>query len=76
MPDADTLPIVVYTHPDCGYSTAVKIDYDNRGIKYTEIDISERPEAIPELERLSGGERITPVIVQGDKVTVGFNGIA
>ncbi|MCZ6535992.1 MAG: UXX-star (seleno)protein family 2 [Dehalococcoidia bacterium] len=75
MPKTETPTIVVYTHPDCAYSTAVKIDYNNRGIDFKEIDISVHPEAIPELERLAGGERITPVVVEGDKVTIGFNGI-
>lgn len=75
MPATETPTIVVYTHPDCAYSSAVKIDYNNRGIAFKEIDISVHPEAVPELERLAGGERITPVIVEGDKVTIGFNGI-
>ena len=75
LADSTTPEIIVYTHPDCGFSSAVKFDYDNRGVKYHEIDISLHPEAIPELERLAGGERITPVIVEADKVTVGFNGI-
>jgi glutaredoxin len=75
MPETSAPAIVVYTHPDCAYSTAVKIDYGNRGIEFEEIDISIHPEAIPELERLAGGERITPVVVEGEKITVGFNGI-
>lgn len=75
MPEVEAPEIVVYTHPDCGFSTAVKIDYNNRGIAFREIDISVHPEAIPELERLTGGERTTPVTVRGDEVTVGFNGI-
>ncbi len=75
MPETETPTIVVYTHPDCAYSSAVKIDYNNRGIDFKEIDISVHPEAIPELERLAGGERITPVVVEGDKVSIGFNGI-
>jgi len=75
LPETETPTIVVYTHPDCAYSSAVKIDYNNRGIDFKEIDISVHPEAIPELERLAGGERITPVVVEGDKVSIGFNGI-
>ena len=67
--------ITVYTHPDCAYSTAVKMDYNNREIPFYEIDISLHPEAIPELERITGGEHITPVIVSGDEITIGFNGI-
>ncbi len=75
MAEVEAPEIVVYTHPDCGFSTAVKIDYNNRGISFREIDISVHPEAIPDLERLTGGERTTPVIVRGDEVTIGFNGI-
>ena len=75
MPETQDSTITVYTHPECPYSTAVKIDYNNRGVAFKEIDISVRPEAIPELERLTGGERITPVIVNGDEVSIGFNGI-
>ena len=32
-------------------------------------------ELVPELERLTGGERITPVMVEGDLVIVGYHGI-
>jgi len=55
LADSTTPEIIVYTHPDCGFSAAVKFDYDNRGIRYREIDISIHPETIPELERLAGG---------------------
>mgnify|MGYP001156707153 FL=1 len=75
MAESENPDIIVYTHPDCAYSTATKIDYNNRGITFTEIDISLHPEAITELKRLTGGERITPVVVKGDEVSIGFNGI-
>ena len=75
MSDSNAPQITVYTHPDCAYSTAVKIDYNNRKITFHEIDISLHPEAIPELEKITGGEHITPVIVTGDEITIGFNGI-
>ena len=75
MSETENGPIIIYTHPDCTYSTATKIDYTNRGIVFEEIDISVHPEAIPELKRLTGGERITPVTVKGDEVSIGFNGI-
>ena len=43
MSEVEAPEIVVYTHPDCGFSTAVKIDYTNRGIAFREIDISVQP---------------------------------
>lgn len=75
MTNSQTPEIIVYTHPDCAYSAAVKWDYDNQGIEYTEIDISVTPESIEALEKLTGGDHITPVVVNGDKVSIGFNGI-
>ena len=75
MAQETTATITIYTHPDCSYSTAAKEDYRNQGVKFHEIDVSRHPEAVPELERLTGGERITPVILEGDAVTVGYHGV-
>jgi glutaredoxin len=70
-----TATILLYTHPECNYSDAQRHDFVKQGVKFREIDVSLHPEAIPELERLTGGERITPVVVEGDKVTVGYHGV-
>ncbi|MBI2872191.1 MAG: glutaredoxin family protein [Chloroflexi bacterium] len=67
--------LTIYTHPDCPYSAAAKDDFDRQGIAYREIDVSQDPEAAKELERLTGGERITPVIVEGAQVIVGYMGV-
>ena len=67
--------LIVYTRPDCSYSDALKFDLDTDGVDYTEIDLSVHPEHVPEVERLTGGERITPVMVEGDFVAVGYKGI-
>ncbi len=67
--------ITIYTHPDCSYSTAAKDDFIRDGVEFYEIDVSRHPEAVPDLEKLTGGERITPVIVEGDTVTVGYHGV-
>ena len=67
--------LTVYTRPDCSYSDALKWDLDADGVEYTEIDLSVHPEHVPDVERLTGGERITPVMVEGDFVAVGYKGI-
>ena len=67
--------LIVYTRPDCSYSDALKWDLDADGVDYTEIDLSVHPEHVPEVERITGGERITPVMVEGDFVAVGYKGI-
>jgi len=66
--------IVIYTHPDCTFSAAAKMDFRRRRIAYTEVDLGKNPERIPDLLKLSNGERVTPVIVENGKVTIGFNG--
>ncbi len=65
----------VYTHPDCDYSNALKDELAGLGVEYEEIDLAKRPEEWEALEKLTDGERITPVSVEGDVVTVGFRGI-
>ena len=67
---------MVYTHPECDYSSALKDELDTGGIEYDEIDLAEYPEKWITLEGLTGGERITPVVVEGETVTVGFHGVA
>ncbi len=67
--------LVVYTRPDCSYSDALLHDLDKDGVEYKQIDLSMFPELISEVERLTGGERVTPVMVEGDLVIVGYHGI-
>ena len=75
MAQQTTGTIIIYTHPDCNYSDAQRADFLKEGVNFVEIDVSRQPEMIAELERLTGGERITPVVVEGDKVTVGYHGV-
>ncbi len=67
--------IVVYTHPDCSYSAALQGELDEAETEYDAIDLSLNPEEWATVEKLTDGERITPVMVEGDQVTVGFHGV-
>ena len=67
--------LLLYTHPDCSYSDALKDEFNSEGREYEEIDLSIRPEAWVDLEKLTDGERITPVMVHNGEVTVGFHGV-
>ena len=67
--------LVVYSHPECGYSDALKEELDAAGTAYEEIDLKLHPAEWAKLEGLTGGERITPVTVEGELVTVGFHGV-
>ena len=70
---ADT--VTLYTHPDCSYSDALKSELDELEVGYDEIDLSLDPDKWAAVEELTGGERITPVMVTGDVVEVGFHGV-
>ena len=67
--------VVLYSHPECTYSGALKEELDEAGVVYKEIDLSVQPEEWGALESLTGGERITPVLIEGEAVTVGFHGV-
>ena len=69
-----TSTLIIYTHPSCSYSAAARQELDSNNTAYEEIDVTVHPEAVADLVRLTGGERITPVIVDGDQVTVGLHG--
>ena len=74
MTEANQTPILLYTHPDCAFSAAAKMDFRKRKIEYVEIDVSKQKDKVPELEQLTGGQRLTPVIVENGQVTIGFKG--
>ena len=67
--------IVLYTHPDCSYSDALKDELDELTVGYEEIDLALNPEMWEKVEELTGGERITPVMVTAGNVEVGFHGV-
>ena len=67
---------VVYTHPTCGYCDLLKEDLQSQGVVYEEVNVSLKPEYWTEVERLTGGDRITPVMVTAEgEIEVGYNGI-
>lgn len=67
--------LIIYTHPDCSYSDALKEELDAAGAVYDEIDLALKPSEWERIEELTGGERITPVTVEGDSVNIGFHGV-
>ena len=74
MTTAEQPEVTLYTHPDCPFSAQAKMHYRRQRIPYTEIDVSKQTDRVPDLLQLSGGERVTPVIVENGVVTIGFQG--
>ena len=65
---------IIYTHPDCAYSQAAKMEYRKNKVEYTEVNLAKQADLIPALLALTDGERVTPVIVEDGVVTIGFKG--
>ena len=66
---------ILYTRLDCSYSDALRDQLDAEGADYREIDLVAHPEEVLNLLEITDGDRITPVLVDGDEVTIGFHGI-
>ena len=74
MTQSDQAAVIIYTHPDCAYSAAAKMDYRKRNVSFVEIDVSRELDKIPDLLSFTAGERLTPVIVENGQATIGFKG--
>jgi mycoredoxin len=55
--------ITIYIRPWCGSVMRVKRWLDQRGIPYTEIDISKDEQAARTVEELNGGNQSVPTIL-------------
>ena len=65
--------VVIYTKPGCPYCAAAKEDLNNRGVAYTEHDVTADPVVKAEAFSLAG-QAAVPVIVNKGEVSVGFGG--
>ena len=65
--------IIVYGTDTGPFCTQARVAYGGSAIY---INVDEDPARLEEMLALSGGKRQVPVILEGDKVTVGFHGEA
>ncbi len=63
--------IIIYGTDTCPFCVQAREAYKDRAIF---INVDKDPEKLKEMLALSGGRRQVPVIVEDDKVTVGFLG--
>jgi len=68
------VPVLLYVRTGCPYCEAKRADLAARGVPVREINLSERPQAIAELMKLTGGRRVVPVIVDGARIEVAPDG--
>ncbi len=63
--------ILIYGTDTCPFCVQAREAYKDRAVF---INVDKDAEKLSEMLKLSGGKRQVPVIVDGDKVTVGFLG--
>ena len=66
--------VLLYTRTGCSYCDAKRAEFAARGVPVREINVSERPQAVAELMKLTGGRRIVPVVVEGSRIDVAPDG--
>ena len=66
--------ITIFTKPGCPYCAAAKEDFRQRGVAFAEHDVLSDAAAMRRMLELNGGRRHVPTIVEGERVTVGFDG--
>jgi glutaredoxin 3 len=68
------VPVLLYTKTGCPYCDAKRAELAARGVLVREINLSERPEAIAELLKVTRGRRIVPVVVEGGRIEIAPGG--
>ncbi|GAA3221957.1 mycoredoxin [Pseudonocardia petroleophila] len=59
----------MYSTTWCGFCRRLKLQLDQAGIAYTEIDIERDPDAARFVEGVNGGNQTVPVILFPDETT-------
>jgi glutaredoxin 3 len=67
-------PVLLYTVTGCPYCDAKRRELTARGAAVREVNVTERPQAIVELMKLTGGRRVVPVVVEGRTIAVAPDG--
>ena len=62
--------LIMYSTPWCGYCRRLKAQMDRAGIPFTEIDITDDPEATTFVEQVNGGNQTVPTVRFADGSTL------
>ena len=65
---------VLYTRAGCPLCDAKRAELGAAGVAFREIDVGTRREAIPELLKLTRGQRVVPVMVEGGRILIAPEG--
>ena len=66
--------VLIYGKTACPYTQAARREYAKQNVSVEYKDVLADDACMAEMLKHSNGKRLVPVIVEGDKVTVGFGG--
>lgn len=68
------MPVLIYGKDNCPYTSAAREDHAKRQVGFEYVNVIADASRLKEMLKHTKGVRKVPVIVDGDKVTIGFNG--
>ena len=66
--------VLIFGKDTCPYTNAARDHYKSSGVAFEYRNVKKDPAELNRMLQFSGGRRDVPVIVEGDRVTVGFGG--
>jgi glutaredoxin 3 len=66
--------VLIFGKDTCPYTTAARDHYRDERIPFEYRNVKKDPTELSRMLQFSGGRRDVPVIVDGDRVTIGFGG--
>ena len=67
--DSAMADLTMYTTAWCGFCRRLKLQLDEAGIAYREIDIERDPDAARFVEGVNGGNQTVPTVIYPDETT-------
>jgi glutaredoxin 3 len=68
------MPVLIFGKDSCPYTQAAVDDYKRRGVEMKYVNVKKSAADLERMLVYSKGQRRVPVIVEGEKVTIGFGG--
>ena len=66
--------VLIFGKDACPYTRAARDDYEAQGAQVTYINVKKNAAELQRMLHYSGGRRAVPVIVEGERVTIGYAG--
>jgi glutaredoxin 3 len=66
--------VLIFGKDGCPYTQAARDDYAKRGVAFEYVNVKRNAADLERMLGFSKGRREVPVIVDGNKVTIGFAG--